>query len=104
MKKLLVIALTTLSLTSCSQSGVTAGIIVTSWKDTISGSVNNAIEPRREGRACIFNVLGLFAFGDSSVSAAKRDGGINRIAVVDTTYFSILGLLYQKGCTIVKGE
>ncbi len=103
MKKLLILGLL-FSFASCTKSGVSAGLIITSWKDTVAGSVNNAIEPKREGKACTSNVLGLFAIGDSSVTSAKRDGGINRIAIVDTTYFSLLGFIYQKGCTVVRGE
>ncbi len=79
------------------------GFIYSSWQDTISGAVNNDIKITKKGEACSYNILGLFAFGDSSVETARRMGEIKKVAFADTNYFNILGI-YQKGCTIAKGQ
>ncbi len=41
--------------------------------------------------------------GDASIHAAAREGGISKIAYVDSHSTSILGI-YAKYCTIVWGE
>jgi len=75
-------------------------------KETMKGNVNNSVEYSKVGTACAYSVLGLVAFGDSSVETAKKMGEIKKIAVVDTSYndFRFYLPFYQKGCTIVKGE
>ncbi len=106
MKKLALLVSLSLLLASCAQtrSGVSSAALVTVWSDTISGSVNNSIEFNKSGSACVINVLGLVSVGDSSVEAAKKDGSVTKIAVADTTYFNFLFGLFQRGCTVVKGE
>jgi hypothetical protein len=84
------------------RSGVSSGL-VSSWQDTISGVIDNSVNVERRGEACSTNILGIIASGDSSIEAAKRNGGIQKVAYADTTYFNILGL-YQKGCTVAKGQ
>lgn len=104
MKKLLILISATLLLTSCAQtkSGVTAGLI-SNWSDTISGVSDNSVTVDKRGTACSMNILGFIAVGDSSVEAAMRNGGVKKVAYADTTYLSVLGI-YQKGCTVVKGQ
>ncbi len=99
----ILILLFTASCLGKTQSGVQGGFIYSSWQDTISGAVNNDVKITKKGEACSRNILGLFAFGDSSVETARRMGGIKKVAFADTNYFNILGL-YQKGCTIAKGQ
>jgi len=104
MKKLLLLLSLSLLLASCGQtrSGVTGGL-VTVWDDTVSGAVNNSIEFNKRGEACVINILGIVATGDSSVEAAKKSGSVTKVAVADTTYLNVLGI-FQRGCTVVKGE
>ncbi len=59
--------------------------------------------PRKVGQACGFNLLGIVALGDISTEAAKRDGGIYRVATVDKEVFSVLGMV-SRVCTTVTGE
>ena len=61
------------------------------------------VVPKRVGRACGFNILGLLSAGDISTEAAKRDAGIRRVATVDKEIFSLLGV-FSSVCTIVTGE
>lgn len=104
MKNILVISISLFLLTSCgsTRSGVTGGLI-SSWNDTISGITDNSVEVVKRGESCATNILGIVATGDSSIETAKRNGGIRKVAYADTSYLSIFGI-YQKGCTIVKGE
>ncbi len=105
MKKALILLVSTLLLASCgaqTRSGVSSGL-VSSWKDTISGVSDNSVVVEKSGEACSTNILGIVASGDSSVETAKRNGGIKKVAYSDTTYLNVLGL-YQKGCTVVKGQ
>ena len=106
MKKLSLFISILFLLSSCggrTKSGVTGGLFFSSWKDTISASVDNNVTVSNKGEACAINILGIFAFGDSSVETAKLNGGLKKIAFTDTSYKNILGI-YQKGCTIVNGE
>jgi hypothetical protein len=41
--------------------------------------------------------------GDSSISAAKEAGGIQKVTAVDSKYLKILGF-FGKHCTIVTGS
>lgn len=104
MKKILVLTTAILTLSSCAQtrSGVSAAAITT-WQDTISGVTDNSVKVKRRGEACATNILSIIASGDSSVETAKRNAGIKKVAYADTNYLNVLGI-YQKGCTVVKGE
>jgi len=55
------------------------------------------------GRACAHNILGLVAYGDSSIAAAKKQGGIEQLASLDHDSFSVLSL-YSRFCTQARGE
>ena len=106
MKKALLVSVLSLLLISCAQtkSGVSSGVFYSSWKDTISANVDNSVVVKKQGEACAVNILGIVATGDSSVEAAKRNGRIKKVSYADTTYFSILFGIFQKGCTVVKGN
>jgi len=59
--------------------------------------------PKRVGRASSHSaVLGLFGWGDCSVHAAARNGGIARIEHVDAHVFNVL-FLYMRFDTLVYG-
>ena len=106
MKKIIIISFIASLLTSCggaTRSGVTSGILVSSWNDTIAGVADNSISVSKRGESCATNILGIVATGDSSIETAKRNGGVKKVAYADTSYLNVLGF-YQKGCTIVKGE
>jgi hypothetical protein len=75
--------------------------LFTSAKEGISA--NNGQESAKMGKSCGHTVLGLVAFGDSSVQSAKREGNIKNVATVDRDYLSILGF-YGRSCLIVSGN
>ena len=96
-------------LSSCTSTsnGVTSGLY-TSWKDRDPISrVDNSVNVTKKWTACVTNVLCLDAFGDSSIETAKKEGDLKNVAYVDRSYDGFLLLyipVFQKGCTIVKGN
>jgi hypothetical protein len=55
------------------------------------------------GRACAHNILGLVAYGDASIAAAKKQGGIDQVASLDHDSLSVLSM-YSRFCTQARGE
>lgn len=68
------------------------------YGDTATSETGN-----KEGKACAQSILGLVATGDASVSAAKANGGITTVSVIDHTAKNILGILGD-WCTVVRGK
>ncbi len=67
-----------------------------------AGGANKA--STKSGRACASGILGVAAFGDASIDAAKKQGGISTVNSVEydgTNY--VLGI-YVQACTIVHGN
>lgn len=57
----------------------------------------------KRGEACAQNLLGAVAIGDASIDAAKKAGGISRVASVEQVPTRVLGF-YARFCTVVRGE
>ena len=57
----------------------------------------------KQGRACSSGVLGIAAWGDSSIDAAKKAGGITSVYSVEYEATAVLGLVYMDVCTVVHG-
>jgi hypothetical protein len=57
----------------------------------------------KQGKACAESILGLLAHGDASVRAAKEDGGIKEVTVIDHSARNFLGIVGE-WCTIVRGH
>jgi len=57
----------------------------------------------RSGTSCASSAMGLFAWGDSSISTAKSIGQIKQVASVDFDTFNLLGM-YGRFCTVVRGN
>jgi hypothetical protein len=58
----------------------------------------------KSGKACTSGVLGVAAWGDMSLEAAKKKGGITRVDTADYKTMAILGFVYVQNCTIITGE
>ena len=43
----------------------------------------------KSGKSCSHNILDLVAFGDSSVTAAKLSGGIDKVSYFDTDIINV---------------
>lgn len=67
------------------------------------GVTNNAASCDQVGTSSMTNILGLFATGDASITAAKQSAGITKVANVDYDYSSILGII-NTTTTKVCGE
>ncbi|MCA9709200.1 MAG: TRL-like family protein [Myxococcales bacterium] len=59
--------------------------------------------PKR-GEACTSGVLGLAAWGDMSLDAAKKAGSITTVDTIDYKVMEILGVVYAKHCTVITGR
>jgi hypothetical protein len=81
-------------------SYVPVGTLYTGGK---MGVQANSGDTPKTGKACMTSVLGLFAGGDASVEAAKAEGGINEVVIIDYEVTNVLGI-YGQYCTVVKGR
>ena len=57
----------------------------------------------KEGKACATSILAMVATGDASLEAAKANGGITQVSMVNHSSKNILGI-FGEYCTIVKGS
>ena len=71
------------------------------WGDHAQG--DDTTKDTKEGRACMDTILGLFARGDASVRAAKADGKITEVSVIDHSAKNFLNIVGEY-CTIVRGK
>lgn len=71
------------------------------WGDFAEG--DDMTPDTKEGHACLDTILGLFARGDASVRAAKADGKISKVSVIDHSAKNFLNLAGEY-CTIVRGK
>ncbi len=81
-------------------NGAVLGTIYSSYK--MGGAVGSGTGTK-SGEACASSILGIFASGDASISAAKAAGGITQLAHVDHNVSSILGI-YASTCTVAVGQ
>jgi TRL-like protein family len=56
-----------------------------------------------KGESCAHSVLGLFSWGDASIQAARVNGNVGRVSILDGKSMSILGL-YARYCLSIRGE
>ncbi|KPZ76917.1 MULTISPECIES: TRL-like family protein [Leptospira] len=107
MKKIIILTLVALGfsvfLSNCA-TGPQQGMLVTST--TFPGEINrsNEVPTAKKAEGCAHNVLYLVTWGDASAGQIALDNKISRIATVDHSTFSVLGLVYSSYCTIVSGE
>ena len=108
MKKFFLPFLLLLFAASCSQSssGVYSGIY-TKWSDRDQMvRIDNSVEPKKVGKTCMTNILGVKSVGDNSIETAKKNGDIKKVAFVDRTYTAVQIYIpiFQEGCTVVHGN
>lgn len=82
-------------------SSPVGGLLYTQVQGPIT--VGNSVQTGKTGQTCAHSILGLLGFGDASIDSAKRVGGITKVASVDHSSTSILGV-YGEYCTVVRGE
>ncbi len=69
------------------------------WGDVAQGDEKDL----KEGQACMETLLGLLARGDASVRAAKANGKITEVSVIDHSARNFLNIVGEY-CTIVRGK
>lgn len=84
------------------RSGIN-GAFYTDTKSPISVVVSEQAEPMKVGKACATGVLGLFGSGDSSISTAKKLGGITKVANVEEEFHQVFLGFYTRYCVVVSG-
>ena len=57
----------------------------------------------KQGESCATGILAIAAFGDASLDAAKKAGGVSEVHSVEFHQTNILGI-YAQGCTVVHGK
>jgi len=72
------------------------------WGDVATGETTTP-GTEKVGKACADSILGLVARGDASVRAAKLNGGIKEVTVVDHSARNFFGIVGE-WCTIVRGK
>lgn len=77
------------------------GVLYTSTTLPVNATMTTAAT--KTGQACSTSILMLIATGDSSIAAAKANGGISQVSSVDFSANNVLGI-YGEYCTIVHGN
>ena len=100
MKKLLALAAVTLIAAACATPRTEVGYAL--FNVTQQPLLVSSNPGKKVGRACATNILGLIVNGDMSVEAAKKNGGITKVATVDK---DIKGYaVWAEVCTVVTGD
>jgi uncharacterized protein YceK len=90
------------SLSGCASVRTDAvGVIFNGTSGPVAVGVSTGTS--KKGKACASSILGAIATGDASIEAAKKAGGITKVASVDFDSFGVLGI-FAKTCTIAIGE
>ena len=100
--KLILFSLTLLLATNCA-SGPVGGLLFSNIK--YPGATNGAdIKSNAQAEDCIYNVLGLFGFGNSGAGQIAKDNKISRIATIDYRSLNVLVGVFRMQCTVLTGE
>lgn len=102
MKSIAILAFaSSLLLCSCGGWGTRPmGMVYANVSDPIAATNSGG---NRTGTATATSYLGIVAVGDSSIAAAKANGGISSVSSVDVKRENILGIV-SKYTTTVKGN
>ncbi len=106
MKKLLSIAIVALALTGCTTAPFmpSTGALYTNNKAPLQLEYNNTDLGHKVGQASSHSFVGLFAFGDTSVQAAAKDGNIKVIKHTDYEFTNVFFGLFTKTTVYVYGD
>lgn len=106
--KLSMVGLVAASLGGCAAFGYPTGSIYSGTtvphgmdRNETSGQAKTG---DKTGEACASGILGIAAWGDASLDAAKKAAGnVSDVHSVEFRGFSILGI-WNQGCTVVHGK
>ncbi|MCB1179501.1 MAG: TRL-like family protein [Leptospiraceae bacterium] len=73
--------------------------------NSVVGAIGNKVDGSLvTGTSCSMAILFIYAGGDSSIEAAKKDKNIQKVARVEYEEKAILGSVYHTFCTKVTGS
>lgn len=107
MKKTFLAALFACILSGCTTTAPfspASGLIYTNTKAPLQLEYNNTQLGHKVGTATSNSILGLFAFGDNSVNAAAKDGGIKIVKHVDYEFTNVFFGAFTKTVVYVYGD
>ena len=79
------------------------GYLFTNLENAVMATSNPISPTQKHGKASSASVMGLVAFGESSIAKAASRAGITKISHVDSSSYSLLGL-YSSYSIHVYGE
>jgi len=101
-KHLAILTVCLIGLSGCIAVATPAvGLIYTEVK--YGDTATTATGATKEGKACAQTILAMVSTGDASIAAAKANGGITEVSMVDHTAKNVLGI-FGEWCTVVKGK
>ena len=96
------ISLASITLTTGCATAIPCGLLCTKITTPVTAG-NGEIKVSRTGEASCYSLLGLFAWGDSSINAACKEANILKVNWVSTRVSNVLGI-YGIYTTIVYGQ
>ena len=67
-------------------------------------NLNKTVLGQKTGKAAMYSVLGLVAWGDASTAAAAKQGGLATVNHMDKEFLNIVFGIYTETTTIVYGD
>ncbi len=106
MKKILLTAVFALALTGCTTAPFqpSVGVLYSDTKAPLQLDYDNTDLGKRKGRASAISIFGLFAFGDTSIQAAARDGNIRVVKHADYEFTNVFFGCFTKTTVFVYGD
>ena len=80
------------------------GCLYMDVKTPFDTDLNQTTLGEKVGKASVYSVLWLVAWGDGGTAAAARNGGITTVNHMDAEVFSMLFGLFSKTTTVVYGD
>lgn len=67
-------------------------------------NLDKTVLGQKTGKAAMYSVLGLVAWGDASTAAAAKQGGISTVNHMDKEFLNVIFGIYTETTTIVYGD
>jgi TRL-like protein family len=67
-------------------------------------NLDKTVLGQKTGKAVMYSVLGLVAWGDASTAAAAKQGGLSTVNHMDKEFLNIIFGIYTETTTIVYGD
>jgi hypothetical protein len=83
---------------------VTTGCLYSHVLMPYDTNVDKTVFGQKTGKAAMYSVLGLVAWGDASTMAAAKQGGIATVNHMDKEFLNVVFGIYTETTTIVYGD